>query len=115
MIKKKSEALDKFKTFLTEVASQIGHKVMTLRSDNGGEYISKEFKKFCQEEKIFQQFTVPHTPEQNGIAERHCRSINNMVRSMLEESELGNKWWGPTTQAATYIKNRVLQIWSKSK
>ena len=53
----------------TEVENQTGLKVKSLKSDNGGEYDSQEFKDFCSEHGIRMIKTIPGTPEQNGVAE----------------------------------------------
>ena len=47
-----------------------GHKLKVLRTDNGGEYTSTEFKEYLKEEGIRHELTIPKTPEQNGVAER---------------------------------------------
>ena len=39
-----------------------GCKVGTLRSDRGGEYMSKQFDAFLAERGIKHQCTVPYTP-----------------------------------------------------
>ena len=36
-------------------------------TDKGGEFISKEFNLFCEENGIQRELTAPYTPEQNGI------------------------------------------------
>lgn len=38
--------------------------------------------------------TIPKTPEQNGVAERLNRTLIEMVRSMLIDSKLPQKFWG---------------------
>ena len=43
--------------------------VKVLRSDNGEEYTSNKFTKFCADNGISQEFTVPYCPQQNGVAE----------------------------------------------
>ena len=40
---RKSETIDKFKEFKTEVEKHRGKSIKTLRSDRGGEYLSGEF------------------------------------------------------------------------
>ena len=45
-------------------------QVKALRSDNGGEYISNEFKDFCSKEEIRRELIAPHNPKQNGVTER---------------------------------------------
>ena len=43
VMKAKSEVFEKFKVWLALVENQTGRKLKILRSDNGGEYVSKEF------------------------------------------------------------------------
>ena len=50
--------------------TQLNVKIKCLRSDNGGEYNSKEFRSYCQSKGIGRQFTIPYSPFQNGVAER---------------------------------------------
>lgn len=113
LMKTKDESLEKLMLYVAEVVNQSKFKLLTLRSDNGGEYISSAFRSYCLSQGIKQEFTVPHSPEQNGVAERAWRTTNNMVRSMLAESNLPNEFWGPATLAAAYIKNRVLHSANK--
>ena len=60
-----------------------GKKVKALRSDNGGEYISKQFANFCAEKGIKREFTAPYTPAQNDVAEHINRIIQERLMSML--------------------------------
>jgi len=45
------------------VENETGLKIKKLRSDNGGEYEDKEFKKFCYQSGIKLIRTVPGTPQ----------------------------------------------------
>ena len=49
---KKSETFSKFCEFKAMVEKELGKKVKSLQSDNGGKYISGEFKYFCSKEGI---------------------------------------------------------------
>ena len=51
-MQKKDLTLSKFCEFKALVEKDTGKKVKALRSENGGEYISNEFKKFCRKEGI---------------------------------------------------------------
>eukprot|EP00253_Pinus_taeda_P030788 PITA_30788 len=51
-MQKKSETYSKFSELKALVEKDSGKKVKALRSDNGGEYISDEFKDFCKVEGI---------------------------------------------------------------
>ena len=57
-------------------------KVKCLRSDNGGEYIDGEFSEYCAARGIRMEMTIPRTPQQNGVAKRMNRTLNEHAKSM---------------------------------
>lgn len=71
-MKSKSEILSKSKVWLALVTNQWGQKLISLRSDCGGEYLSTDFTRFWYHEGRFHDATVFHNAWQNGIAE--CRN-----------------------------------------
>ena len=87
-IKSRNEVLDVFKQFKTYSERETGSKIKTLRSDNGKEYLSNEISKFLSENGIKRQLSVEYTPQQNGVAKKANRTIVEMARCMLVESEL---------------------------
>ncbi|MGH2612511.1 MAG: DDE-type integrase/transposase/recombinase, partial [Rhabdochlamydiaceae bacterium] len=107
-MKKKSDTLEKFKSYIQEVGTPNTVEVRGLRTDNGGEFIGEVFEKFCQDKSIRRELTVPRTPEQNAIAESSLRVLTEMARSMLKNANLGFEWWGRALITAAYIKNRCL-------
>ena len=62
-LKEKSEAFDKFKAFKTIVENETKEKIKCLRSENGGEFTSKEFDIFCETHGIKRQFFSARTPQ----------------------------------------------------
>ena len=50
----KSEVLDKFKEFESATTAGGTLKIGTLRSDNGGEYVSGDFKMYLQNNRVMQ-------------------------------------------------------------
>ena len=106
ILKQKSEVFDKFIQWKTMVENNSGRKIKTLRSDNGGEYTSKEFVEYFKREGMRHEFTIPKTPEQNGVAERMNRTLEECVRSMLSESNLPKSFWAESISTATYLRNR---------
>ena len=80
--------------------------VKCIRSDNGGEYLSKEFKELLLKHTIKHEFTSPYSPHQNGTAERNWRSLFDMARAMIIESKLPKHLWTYAVSTATYIRNR---------
>ena len=114
MLHKKSEALDAFKIFKAEVEKQCGKQIKIVRSDRGGEYYGRytedgqapgPFAKFLQEHGIFAQYTMPGSPNQNGVAKRRNRTLLDMVRSMLSSSNLPKSLWTEALKMEVYILN----------
>ena len=90
----RTELLNIYLKFESMVQTLFNKKIKDLRSDNGGEYISNNFEKHLEEQGTFHQKTVPHTPQQNGIAERRNKSILEAARSMIHAANLPKKFWG---------------------
>ena len=65
----KSDSFKKLKYFKAQVEKQGGPCIKTFRTDRGGEFLSKEFNLFCEENDIHRELTTPYNPEQNGVVE----------------------------------------------
>ena len=100
-LKVKSDASLAFEKFLCDVSPYGKVKTLNfnadvfpfgdvskLRSDNGGEFISAEFKDILARNKIKHELTSPYSPHQNGAAERSWRTIFGMARCLIFESKL---------------------------
>lgn len=107
LLKNKSETLDAFKRFCVLVENSSGKKVKTFRTDNGGEFTSKDFNKFCEEAGINRHFSAPYSPQQNGVVERRNRTLIEMARSLLKEMKMPNYLWGEAVRHSTYLLNRL--------
>ncbi|KAG6606568.1 Retrovirus-related Pol polyprotein from transposon TNT 1-94 [Phytophthora cinnamomi] len=106
LMRNKSEVAAKFAEFVALAETQTGKRVKTLRSDNGGEYTSREMAKFCSDRGIVQKFTPPYTPQLNGVAERMNRTLVECARCMLEHAGLSKGYWGEAVVTATFLRNR---------
>ena len=62
-LKAKDEVFNKFQEFKALVENLSERKTKVLRSDNGGEYTSNEFKFFCIEAGIKRELTTPYNPQ----------------------------------------------------
>jgi hypothetical protein len=58
---KKYDVFNKFKEFEDLVVKKSDHKIKVLRSNNGGEYFSKEFDDYYKNLGIVRQKTTPYT------------------------------------------------------
>ena len=108
LLKNKLEAFGCFKIFKELVENETKQKIKCLRSDNGGEFTSKEFNHYCEEHGIKRQFSVARTPQQNGVAKRKNRSVLEMARTMINDSKLDDKFWGLAVHTTIHIMNREL-------
>lgn len=77
----------------------------TLRIDNEGEYVSNEFEKYLKSKGIRHEFTVPHLPQQNGVAERMNCTLMESARSMIAHAKLPNSFWAEAVATAAYVRN----------
>ena len=103
-LKSKDSTVEATKRFIADVAPY--GRVKRLRSDNGGEFISREFKELMLENKIKHETSAPRSPHQNGTAERQWRTIFDMARCLLVESGLPKQMWNYAVMSAAYIRNR---------
>jgi transposase InsO family protein len=79
---------------------------MYLRTNNGGEYTSKEFVAFYKSIGIRRELTVPHNPQQNGVAERKNRSFEETVKALMNDQGLSMYLWGEAAMTTIYVHNR---------
>ena len=88
LMRYKSEAFEKFKEFKNEVEKQLWRSIKALRSNRGGEYLSQAFLDYLRDNGILSQWTLPYTPQYNGVAERRNRTLLDM--SMMGKADLLN-------------------------
>ena len=77
-----------------------------LRTDNGGEYISRESTEYCSKHGIGHEKTVPGTPPHNDVVERMNQTIGEKVRCMLKLVKLLKSFWGEAVNIAVYMINK---------
>jgi len=58
------------------------------KSDHGNELDKKEFIKFYNDFSIFHNFSTSRTPQQNSVVEKKHRTLKDMTRTLLCESNL---------------------------
>ena len=119
--------------FIDEVERKLNRKVKVVRSDRGGEFYGKStetgqclgpFAKFLESQGICAQYTMPGTPQQNGVAERQNRTLMDMVRSMLSHNNVPKSLWMYSLKTVVYLLNRVpskavpktpFELWTRRK
>lgn len=105
LIKKKSDVLEVFTKFKSMVERQNDRKIKTLRTDDGGEYVLKDFYALCEKERILHEMVPLYTLKQNGTVERNNRTIMDMAKSILRGKHLPNELWSEVVSTTIYILN----------
>lgn len=95
--------------------SSQGFKVVTVRTDNGGEFCNNVINEFYFEKGIQHQLTVPYNSSQNGVVERKHRTIQEKVRILLHSSGAPNKFWPEAVKTAEFLINRYPSPFLKNK
>ena len=81
LLKNKSDVTLATRRYLADMAPN--GKIKKIRSDNGGEFVSREFRDLMIENQIKRETSTPRSPHQNGMAERQFRTIFEMARSLF--------------------------------
>nr|GEU61307.1 reverse transcriptase domain-containing protein [Tanacetum cinerariifolium] len=68
----------------------------------------KDLNQLCGMKGIKREFSVPRTPQQNGIAERKNRTLIEAAKTMLSDLLLPIPFWVEAVSTAYYVQNRVL-------
>jgi hypothetical protein len=105
-LKAKSEVFNKFKEFKALVENLFKKKIKILRSDNGGEFTSDEFKAFCKEVRIKRELSTPYNPQQNGVEGRKNQTIMEAVKAMIHDQDLPMHMWAEAARTDVYVQNR---------
>ncbi|KAG6500760.1 hypothetical protein ZIOFF_040613 [Zingiber officinale] len=106
-VKHKSETFSIFLDFKKIVEGELGRKIKTLRTDNGGKFCSNEFLSFCRDNGIKRELSCLDTPQQNGVAERKIRHLVETCKSWLHAKKLPKELWAEGMNCATHVINRA--------
>ncbi|CAI5948005.1 unnamed protein product [Closterium sp. NIES-64] len=67
--------------------------VLRLHSDRGGEFSSGLLRAYCRAQGIRQTFTLPDSPQQNGIAERRIGMVMDVARTSMMHAAAPHFLW----------------------
>nr|GEV42247.1 putative ribonuclease H-like domain-containing protein [Tanacetum cinerariifolium] len=91
------------KTFITGLENQLSLKVKVIRSDNGTEFKNHDLNQFYRMKGLKREFSVPKTPQQNGITERKNKTLIKAARTMLADSLLPILFWAEAVNTSCYV------------
>ncbi|CAI6008485.1 unnamed protein product [Closterium sp. NIES-65] len=67
--------------------------VLRLHSDRGGEFSSGLLRAYCWARGIHQSFTLPDSPQKNGIAERRIGMVMDVARTSMMHAAAPHFLW----------------------
>ncbi|CAI7732339.1 unnamed protein product [Closterium sp. NIES-54] len=67
--------------------------VLRLHSYRGGEFSSELLRDFCRGEGVLKSFTLPDSPQQNGIAERRIGLVMEVARTSMFHAAAPHFLW----------------------
>ncbi|CAI7736671.1 unnamed protein product [Closterium sp. NIES-53] len=79
--------------------------VLRLHFDRGGEFSSNLLAAYCAENGIRQTFTLPASPQQNGVAERRIGLVMEIARTSLIHAAAPYFQWPFAVQYAAHQLN----------
>jgi transposase InsO family protein len=107
-IKKKSDIGTVIEVLLSSLAGA-GHKTKYVRCDDAGEN-TKQLRKVCENRGIKMEFTAPHTPQHNGVAERGFVIVRQRALAMMLSAKLTDEYkgllWAEPRSTCSYTFNK---------
>jgi transposase InsO family protein len=80
----KGEATDAIRRVQAAAEAECDRKLCVLRTDNGGRVTAAEFTSYCADEGVQRHYSMPYSPQQNGIIEWHNQMVVGMAQALLK-------------------------------
>jgi hypothetical protein len=95
------------KKFLKRAQNEFYAKVKKIRSNNGSEFKNTQAENYLDQEGIKHEFSVPYTPQQNGVAERKNMTPIELTRTMLDAYKTSDRFWAEAINTTCHAVNRL--------
>jgi len=106
-LKHKANFVDWFFKMDAIFLNQYKRHVSTLWTDNGGEYVNQWLQDYCSQHGILLELTVPHTPQQNGVAEQANWTLTEHMHAMMKDTDCPMMLLGEAICTAAYCLNQT--------
>ena len=95
------------KVYRCSSSSMLDNKVASIRCDNAGENVLEEMVEWCRKRGTYLETTIPHTPHQNGRAERAGGVVWKGAAALRYAANLPEEYWLYCVLAYVHMKNRL--------
>jgi transposase InsO family protein len=106
-LRHRDESHSVFSTFCSQVQNEMNCKVIRVRSDHGGEFENKDFDNLFDSNGITRDLSCPRTPQQNEVVERNNMTLQEMARTLIQETYMAKHLWAEAVNTTCYIQNRI--------
>lgn len=89
LLKQKSNVEARLKEWKALVEPKSGDKLLNFKTINTGEFKLNRLLQWLKLMRVKQEFTPPRSPQNNGVAERMNKTLQNEARSMMQHLGLG--------------------------
>jgi transposase InsO family protein len=108
LLRDKGETQGIFKKVSRRAQNKFEVKIKKVRSDNGIEFRNTNIEAFLDEEGIKHEFSVPYTPQQNGVVERKNWTLIEAIIAMLDEYKISEKdYWAEAINTSCHAINHL--------
>ncbi|GJX31122.1 retrovirus-related pol polyprotein from transposon TNT 1-94 [Tanacetum coccineum] len=107
-LRSKYEALDFIIKFLKMIQVRLNVHVRRIRTDNGTEFVNQTLREYYEKVGIFHETSVACSPQQNGVIERHNRTLYEAARTMLIYAKAPLFLWAEAIATTCYTQNRSI-------
>ena len=104
----KDHAFTTFKHPARVLENENNCHIYSIKSNHRDEFENERFESFCNKHGIKHNFSASRTPQQNGVVERKIRSLEELARTLLNDSNLPKYFLADVVNTACYVLNRVL-------
>ena len=106
-LKSKDQCAAVFRKFLAWAENQTSEHMIALHLDCKGEYLLSAVQMILDNKGIEHKLTMPHLPQQNGVAEWWNHTLLDKAHMLIHTTGLSLGFWEYTIDTMVHIYNRT--------
>nr|GEW57927.1 hypothetical protein [Tanacetum cinerariifolium] len=107
-LRSKDETPDFIIKFLKMIQVRLKVSVRHIQTENGTEFFNQTLHDYYEEVDISHETSVARSPQQNGVFERHNRTLIEAARTMLIYAQAPLFLWAEAVATAYFTQNRSI-------